>query len=493
MRAGSRLRVGTPDHRPSYWADPCRVPGQPRWQPGYDRISKVTTLLKVVGIVAFGGVTLWAAGFSFRAATAGTAGDADGLGGFVAGTALAILAYKGFTTITNSGDEVEDPHRNVGRAIIVSLLLCVVVYLLVAWAVGSNLTVDQIVEARDYSLAEAARPALGDAGVLFTVVIAVIATASGLLASLFAVSRMLAMLTDMELIPHRHFGMPGSIQQHTLVYTVVVAGTLAVLFDLARIASIGAIFYLVIDMAIQWGVFRHVREEVGARGSIVLLALVADGIAPVGMPQVGRALEQVCDGGGRHAPVAPCGQRVGRVVGGDRLCDGRGESFGVGVDPHLRQGEGPCRPRGGRQYPRGGLVNTGLEARRRGRGVLLGGPDGGWRLRAHDRAAGRQEETPGQSGGTGASDVLHVVSTSGSILRYSRTSVPSLPVRSAKISHPVRPQNALAPPVGVVTRRTSEATARWASARKVSTSSRPIPARHTCSAVAMCASLTCRQ
>ena len=244
-----------------------------------DRISKITTLLKVVGIVAFAGVTLWAAGFSFRAATAGTAGDAGGLSGVVAGTALAILAYKGFTTITNSGDEVEDPHRNVGRAIIVSLLLCVVVYLLVAWAVGSNLTVDQIVEARDYSLAEAARPALGDAGVLFTVVIAVIATASGLLASLFAVSRMLAMLTDMELIPHRHFGMPGSIQQHTLVYTVVVAGTLAVLFDLGRIASIGAIFYLVMDMAIHWGVLRHLREDVGARGSIVLAALIADGIA----------------------------------------------------------------------------------------------------------------------------------------------------------------------------------------------------------------------
>jgi hypothetical protein len=50
--------------------------------------------------------------------------------------------------------------------------------------------------------------------------IAIMATAGGMLASIFAVSRMLAMLTEMKLVPHSHFGMPGSIQKHTLVYTV---------------------------------------------------------------------------------------------------------------------------------------------------------------------------------------------------------------------------------------------------------------------------------
>ena len=30
------------------------------------------------------------------------------------------------------------------------------------------------------------------------------------------------MLTEMKLVPHSHLGMPGSIQKHTLVYTVVL-------------------------------------------------------------------------------------------------------------------------------------------------------------------------------------------------------------------------------------------------------------------------------
>ena len=36
--------------------------------------------------------------------------------------------------------------------------------------------------------------------------------------------------------------------------TVVIAAVLAALFDLSRIASLGAIFYLMMDIAIHWGV-----------------------------------------------------------------------------------------------------------------------------------------------------------------------------------------------------------------------------------------------
>ncbi|MGQ8365876.1 APC family permease [Glaciecola sp. 1036] len=238
-------------------------------------VSKVTAVLKIGGILIFALVALWAAGFAFQPASADVSENASA-SGFLAGTALAILAYKGFTTITNSGDEVVDPNKNVGRAIIVSLLICLVVYLLVCYAVGSTLTVEQIVAAKDYALAEAARPAIGQYGVWFTVGIAIIATASGLLASVFAVSRMLAMLTDMNLIPHRHFGMPGNIQKHTLVFTVIAAGLLAAFFDLSRIASLGAIFYLVMDIIIHWGVLRVLRKDVGANPLVVITAIMLD-------------------------------------------------------------------------------------------------------------------------------------------------------------------------------------------------------------------------
>lgn len=239
-------------------------------------LSIVMAVIKIGGIALFGIVALWSGGFSFPEASVASGGF--DLTGFVASVALSILAFKGFTTITNSGGEITDPHRNVGRTIMISIAICVVVYLLVALAVGSNLSIDQIIAAKDYSLAEAASPALGQFGFYFTVVLAAVATASGVLASVFAVSRMLAMLTDMKMIPHSHFGMSGPIRSHTLVYTVVLASILAVFFDLGRIASLGAFFYLIMDMLVHWGVFRHLRHEIGASGLILLCALGFDAI-----------------------------------------------------------------------------------------------------------------------------------------------------------------------------------------------------------------------
>jgi len=238
--------------------------------------SLVMAAIKIGGIALFGVAALWASGFSFAAASE-TGRDFTATG-FVASVALAILAFKGFTTITNSGAEITQPNRNVGRAIMISIALCVVVYLLVAFGVGSSLTIDRIIAARDYSLAEAAEPALGQAGFLLTVLLAAVATASGVLASVFAVSRMLAMLTDMKMIPHSHFRMSGPIQRHTLVYTVVIASTLAVFFDLGRIAALGAFFYLFMDMIIQWGVFRYRRREIGAAGAVLMAAIGFDAV-----------------------------------------------------------------------------------------------------------------------------------------------------------------------------------------------------------------------
>lgn len=235
--------------------------------------SIVMAIIKVGGIALFGAAALWAGGISFEAASDQ---QSTQITGFIASVALSILAFKGFTTITNSGAEVTHPHRNVGRAIIVSIGLCVIVYLLVAFAVGSSLTLEQIISAKDYALAEAAGPTLGQTGFYLTVLLAMVATSSGLIASIFAVSRMLAMLTDMKLIPHSHFGMPGVIRDHTLVYTVVIASFLTVFFDLSRIASLGAFFYLVMDIIIHWGVFRHLRQDIDATGWIILSAIALD-------------------------------------------------------------------------------------------------------------------------------------------------------------------------------------------------------------------------
>jgi len=241
-----------------------------------ERSSFVMAILKVGGIAIFAIGGLWAGGFSAAEAVPSTIPQEYSIGSYLGALALTLLAYAGFTTITNSGAEIVKPHKNVGRAIVISLLICAVVFLMIAFAVAANLPVARIIEAKYYSLAEAARPAFGKYGLWFTVGIAITATISSVIANVFAISRMTAMLTNMKLIPHSHFGMSGRVQKHMLVYTIVIAIILTIFFDLTSIASLGAILYITMDMVVHWGVLKHLQQEVDARPGIVVTAIIVD-------------------------------------------------------------------------------------------------------------------------------------------------------------------------------------------------------------------------
>ena len=185
---------------------------------------------------------------------------------------MSILAFKGFTTITNQGADIINPHRNLGRSIVLSILICSAIYTILALSVASSLSVEEIITAKDYALAAAARPVFGELGLLFTVLLAIVATVSGLIASVFSASRMLAMLSKMKQLP----GLYQGFKNPALVLTVALAMVLTVLFELTRIASIGAIFYLIMDIAIHWGLFRHLLKDVKAKPVIPVIAILLD-------------------------------------------------------------------------------------------------------------------------------------------------------------------------------------------------------------------------
>ncbi len=194
--------------------------------------------------------------------------------GFIGALALAILAYKGFTTITNQGDDIENPHKNVGRSIIISIVICTLIYVALALSVAGGLSIPEIIEAKDYALAAAAKPVFGEWGTWITIAIAIIATVSGVIASVFSASRLLAMLSSMKQVPN--LNIIKKLRNPALLLTVSLAILLTVFLNLTRIASIGAIFYLIMDIAIHWGLFRYLREEVDFNPIIPLIAIIMD-------------------------------------------------------------------------------------------------------------------------------------------------------------------------------------------------------------------------
>lgn len=194
--------------------------------------------------------------------------------GFIAALALSVLAFKGFTTITNQGGDIKNPHKNVGRSIIISIAVCTIIYVALALAVSGGLSIEEIIVAKDYALAAAARPIFGEWGSTLTILLAMVATVSGVIASVYSASRMLAMLSNMKQVPN--LNRIKNLKNPALILTVSLAILLTILFDLTRIASIGAIFYLIMDIAIHWGLFRHLKKEVKFNPIIPIVAIIMD-------------------------------------------------------------------------------------------------------------------------------------------------------------------------------------------------------------------------
>tara|TARA_R110001599_G_scaffold1889_4_gene9781 strand:- start:223890 stop:225239 length:1350 start_codon:yes stop_codon:yes gene_type:complete len=238
--------------------------------------ATITAVIKVLGISLLAISGLAASGFADISGNyVPESGQSLPKGlGFIGALALAILAYKGFTTITNQGDDIENPHKNVGRSIIISVVICTLIYVALALSVAGGLSIPEIIKAKDYALAAAAKPVFGEWGTWITIGIAIIATVSGVIASVFSASRLLAMLSNMKQVPN--LNVIEKLKNPALLLTVSLAILLTIFFNLTRIASIGAIFYLIMDIAIHWGLFRYLREEVEFKPIIPLIAMILD-------------------------------------------------------------------------------------------------------------------------------------------------------------------------------------------------------------------------
>jgi amino acid transporter len=101
---------------------------------------------------------------------------------------LTFFAYQGFSVITNTVEDMENPKVTMMKSMIWAILLVALLYIVTSIAVLGNLSLDEVMKSQDYALAEASKPILGELGFKIMSVTALVATASAINATLYAVS-----------------------------------------------------------------------------------------------------------------------------------------------------------------------------------------------------------------------------------------------------------------------------------------------------------------
>jgi amino acid transporter len=163
-----------------------------------------------------------------------------------AGGMIIFLAYEGFELIANTADDVTNPKRNLPRAFYISIIFVIGLYILISFVTVGNLAVSNIVAAKDYALAESAKPFLGNGGFILIAIAALLSTASAINATLYGTARVSYIIAkDGELprvLDRKVWNKPIEGLFITTGFTLIIAN----LFDLSSISVMGSAGFLLI-------------------------------------------------------------------------------------------------------------------------------------------------------------------------------------------------------------------------------------------------------
>ncbi len=189
--------------------------------------------------------------------------------------ALIFVAYEGFELIPNAINEMENPQHNLKPAIVWSIAVTIAIYVLVSLVAVGNLLPDEIQKYKEYALAVAAKPFLGQAGFLLIGLAALFSTASAINATMFGTARLGMIMAREQALPTA-FGFRR--QQNNIPWVSLVIITLATLAfvnlgNLTIISSFASSTFLLIFAAINLSALR-LRERIACGIAGPLLGLI---------------------------------------------------------------------------------------------------------------------------------------------------------------------------------------------------------------------------
>src|SRR3989344_5359864 len=150
-----------------------------------------------------------------------------GFSGVLQGSALVFFAYIGFEAIIKLTEETKQPEKTIPRAIMFSIVVSTILYILVALSAVSVLNWQEISTSKS-PLADVAGTFFGSSAFLVVAIIALVSTANTVIIEMIAISRTLYGLAQRKVVPQL-FGYVHPTRR-TPVYAVIATGLGSIVF-----------------------------------------------------------------------------------------------------------------------------------------------------------------------------------------------------------------------------------------------------------------------
>ena len=182
---------------------------------------------------------------------------------------MIFVAYEGFELIPNAVDEMENPRRNLKRALVIAILATTAIYVIVAMVALGNLSSAQIQHDQEYVLAVAARPTMGEFGFVLIGIAALLSTASAINATLFGAARLAMVMASEHALP-RLFSLrerTRDVPWVSLLALTAMSLAFALAAPLEIISSFASATFLLIFFAINLSAWRT-RRRIGLAANL---------------------------------------------------------------------------------------------------------------------------------------------------------------------------------------------------------------------------------
>jgi len=186
---------------------------------------------------------------------------------------LTFVAYEGFQLVIHALDEMNNPEKNISRAIYSAIFLAILIYVIISLGALFAIPSEEIIKNKEYALAAGAGNILGSLGTNLVILGAVLATSSAISGTIFGASRLMSVIARDGYFPSRLSVRKVRNPINSIIALASMSSALVVIGGLELILEFGSITFLLVSLLMAIANYK-IRNETGSSKFLTTLAIV---------------------------------------------------------------------------------------------------------------------------------------------------------------------------------------------------------------------------
>lgn len=188
-------------------------------------------------------------------------------------SSITFVAYEGFQLVIHAVNEMDEPQKNIPKAIYSAIVLAILIYVVIAFGAILAISFDDIIANKEFALASGANKVLGHWGNDLVIFGALLATSSAISGTVFGASRLMATIAQDRVLPTFLSKRKNFIPVYSIIAMSVLAFLLILSGTLKLILEFGSITFLIVSLLIAFANLK-VRKKTKSSLYILIISII---------------------------------------------------------------------------------------------------------------------------------------------------------------------------------------------------------------------------